>query len=188
MIKKKFQRQNLQPVDEYDFYFSAYNTFLSRKLPSYANVDLMKLCSLQKYICPLTSVESNKTSSEDMSQHITNLVRIYYYAECAHSKFQNTLLLFPNLNTLNVCHATAQATSFQFLVMQTHVKSQKNIWICGWSNTDASLSTLHFSTTSEHTYITTNSSIRTVIRVWYKTPPCCHSTKALHLYPVLPLL
>jgi hypothetical protein len=146
----------------------------------------MKLHKLQKYICPLTSVDSHKTSSEDLSQRITNLVRIYYHAQCARSKFQNTLLLFPNLNILNVCHATAQATSFQFLVMQTHVKSQENIQICGWSNTGAYLSTLHFSTTSENTYITTNSSIRTVIiRVWYKTSTCCHSTKGLCLYPVL---
>jgi len=146
----------------------------------------MKLHKLQKYICPLTSVDSSKTRSEDLSQHTTNLVIIYYHAERAWRKFQNTLLLFPDLNILNVCHATAQATSFQFLVMQTHVKSQENIQICGWNNTGASLCTLHFPTTSKHTYITTNSSIRTVIiRVWYKTPPCCQSTKGLCLYPVL---
>jgi len=91
----------------------------------------MKLHKLWKYIFPLNSVDSNKISSEDLSQHITNLVRIYYHAQCAQSKFQNTILLFPDLNILNVCHAIAQATSFQFLVMQTHVKSQENIQICG---------------------------------------------------------
>jgi len=73
--------------------------------------------------------------------------------------------------------------------MQTHVKSQENIQICGWSNTGASLSTPHFSATSEYTYITTNTSIRTVtIRVWYKTPTGYHSSKGLSLYPVLPPL
>ena len=60
MIKKKFQRQNLHPVYESYFYFSAYNTFLSRKLPLYTNVDLMKLHKLQKYMCPLTSVNSKR--------------------------------------------------------------------------------------------------------------------------------
>jgi len=91
----------------------------------------MKLDKLLKYICLLTSVDSYKTSSEDLSERITNLVRICYHAQCAWSKFQNTLLLFPDLNILNVCHAIAQATSLQFLVMQTHVKSQENIQICG---------------------------------------------------------